>query len=226
MTPAGPSGDQPSEHEAELPERAAEFPERAKRATESPERAKRVEGLSGPDHGAAVDSTLVVLLDESGEPIGTAAKASVHGTKTPLHLGFSCHVLTEAGELLVTRRALSKRTFAGVWTNAFCGHPAPGEALEDAARRHANDELGIELHDLELVLPDFRYRAADSDGVVENEVCPVFVARAAGVPVPNVHEVSEFATVAPGDLAVALRATPWAFSPWLVEQAKLLPLYR
>jgi isopentenyl-diphosphate delta-isomerase len=150
----------------------------------------------------------------------------VHGAKTRLHLGFSCHVLTESGDLLVTRRALSKRTFAGVWTNAFCGHPAPGEALEDAARRHAHDELGIELHGLELVLPDFRYRAADANGVAENEVCPVFVATAVGVPTPNPDEVAEFATVAPRDLAAALHATPWAFSPWLVEQAELLPLYR
>ncbi|QDZ16889.1 isopentenyl-diphosphate Delta-isomerase [Humibacter ginsenosidimutans] len=169
---------------------------------------------------------MVVLLDEDGAPIGTAPKASVHATETPLHLGFSCHVLTDDGELLVTRRALSKRTFAGVWTNAFCGHPAPGEAAADAVRRHAHDELGIEVAEVQLVLPDFRYRATDSNGIVEYEVCPVFVARVAGEPVPNPDEVAEFATVAPRELAAALRATPWAFSPWLVEQAKLLPLYR
>ncbi|MHA7984648.1 isopentenyl-diphosphate Delta-isomerase [Rathayibacter sp. CAU 1779] len=173
----------------------------------------------------AIDPTRVVLIDEAGSPIGTAEKASIHSAETPLHLGFSCHVLLEDGRLLVTRRALSKRTFAGVWTNAFCGHPAPGEEFADAARRHARHELGIRLEELELALPDFRYRAVDSNGVVEYELCPVFVARAVGDPVPNPDEVAEYAAVAPADLAAALRSTPWAFSPWLVEQAKLLPLY-
>ncbi|HWD61357.1 MAG TPA: isopentenyl-diphosphate Delta-isomerase [Humibacter sp.] len=174
----------------------------------------------------AVDSSLVVLLDDAGEPIGTAPKASVHGVETPLHLGFSCHVLLDDGRVLVTRRALSKRTFAGVWTNAFCGHPAPGEHIEDAVRRHASDELGLELAGLELALRDFTYKAADANGIVEYEICPVYVARAVGAPTANPDEVAEFAAVAPAELAASLLSTPWAFSPWLVEQAKLLPLYR
>lgn len=173
-----------------------------------------------------VDSSRVVLLDDDGGVIGSAQKAAVHGEATPLHLGFSCHVLLDDGRLLVTRRALSKRTFAGVWTNAFCGHPAPGEKVEDAVRRHGRDELGIRLNDLELVLADFRYRAVDFRGVVEHEVCPVFVARTADTPLVNPDEVAELAEVAPAELASALRSTPWAFSAWLVEQAKLMPLYR
>ncbi|GAB3395059.1 isopentenyl-diphosphate Delta-isomerase [Humibacter soli] len=180
---------------------------------------------STPVGSIPVDSTLVVLLDEAGAPIGAAAKASVHGAETPLHLGFSCHVVLDDGRVLVTRRALSKLTFPGVWTNAFCGHPAPGEEVADAVGRHARDELGLELTDLELALPDFRYRASDVSGVIEYEICPVFVARAVGEPTPNPHEVAEVAVVAPAELGASLRSTPWAFSPWLVEQAKSLPLY-
>jgi isopentenyl-diphosphate delta-isomerase len=138
-----------------------------------------------------VDSSRVVLLDDSGAPVGTAEKVTVHGPETPLHLGFSCHVLLDDGSVLLTRRALSKLTFPGVWTNAFCGHPAPGEDVADAVHRHARDELGIRLAELRLVLPDFRYRAVDSNGVVEYEVCPVYVARAVGEPVLNPAEVAD-----------------------------------
>ena len=173
-----------------------------------------------------VDSTRVVLLDDLGNRTGSAEKVGVHGAETPLHLGFSCHVLLDDGRLLVTRRALSKLTFPGVWTNAFCGHPAPDEEVTDAVRRHARDELGIRLSEPELVLPDFRYRAVDANGVVEYEVCPVYLARAVDESVPNPAEVAEVAAVAPAALATALASTPWAFSPWLVEQASRMPLYR
>src|SRR4051812_48613389 len=121
----------------------------------------------------------VVLVADDGTVLGTADKATVHGTDTPLHLAFSCHVSDADGRVLVTRRALGKRTWPGVWTNSFCGHPAPGEPLIEGVARRALEELGVTLTDLELALPHFRYLATDASGMVENELCPVFTARTA-----------------------------------------------
>jgi isopentenyl-diphosphate Delta-isomerase len=163
-------------------------------------------------------SELVVLLDDSGVPIGTAEKAEVHTTSTPLHLAFSCHIFNDKNQVLLTRRALGKKTWPGVWTNSACGHPGPGESMEDAIRRRARDELGLELDSILEALPDFRYRAVDASGIVENEICPVFVARAASDPMPVADEVCEWAWVSPEALADAVAQTPFVFSPWLVDQ--------
>lgn len=160
----------------------------------------------------------VVLLDDAGDPLGTADKATVHGPETPLHLAFSCHVSDAEGRLLVTRRALGKRTWPGVWTNSFCGHPAPGEAMEDAVARRALDELGLTVVDLQLVLPDFRYLAVDASGIVENEVCPVFTAQTLDDVLPDPDEVMEYRWADPADIAAAATRAPWAFSPWLALQ--------
>lgn len=160
----------------------------------------------------------VVLLDEHGSPTGSAPRDSVHGEDTPLHLAFSCHLSDAEGRVLLTRRALGKRTWPGVWTNAFCGHPRPGEEIADAVRRHARHELGLEVTDLQPLLPDFRYRAVDASGVVENEVCPVFTARTTDEPRANPDEVMELRWVTPEELSATAAAAPWALSPWLVKQ--------
>ena len=132
----------------------------------------------------------VVLLDEDGNDVGTADKVGVHHASTPLHLAFSCYLFDADGAVLITQRALHKRTFPGVWTNSCCGHPAPGESLEDAVHRRVRQELGLAVEDLRLVLPGFRY-TAEQDGVVENEMCPVFVGTASGVVRPDHEEVEE-----------------------------------
>jgi len=166
----------------------------------------------------------VVLLDDDGREIGTAPKASVHGIDTELHLAFSCHVYNDRGQILVTRRALSKAAWPGVWTNSFCGHPAPGESMLDAVRRRAAHEVGLTVRDITPALPQFRYRAVDASGIVENEICPVHVAYTDDEPQLNPDEVAEARWVDAADLAAAIRATPWAFSPWLVLQAQQLDL--
>lgn len=172
-----------------------------------------------------IETELVVLLDDDGRDIGTAPKSSVHGTDTALHLAFSCHVTDEEGRVLVTRRALAKRAWPGVWTNSFCGHPRPGESMTDAVARRARHELGLGLHDLDLALPDFRYRATDASGIVEHEICPVYLARTRDQPVLNPDEVMDARWVHPDELSDAISAAPWAFSPWLVLQAARLPRF-
>ncbi|BDZ48242.1 isopentenyl-diphosphate Delta-isomerase [Frondihabitans sucicola] len=171
-----------------------------------------------------VHDELVVLVDEAGNSIGTYPKARVHTKETPLHLAFSCHVThPETGDILVTRRALAKATWPGVWTNSFCGHPAPGETPREAVARRAFQELGMQVAEVTSILPDFRYRAVDASGIVENEICPVFTAVAVGEPHPSRDEVAEWVWIAPAELRAAVAAAPFAWSPWLGWQLAAWP---
>lgn len=173
--------------------------------------------------GNAAARDEVVLLADDGTPIGSADRVAVHTTDTALHLAFSTYVFNARGEVLVTRRALAKKTWPGVWTNSCCGHPKPGESLEDAARRRIREELGMSVGPLVSLLPDFRYRAVDASGIVENEICPVFAAFVPDEqPVPNADEVAEWAWVPWENLSAAITATPHVYSPWAALQVPLI----
>lgn len=165
---------------------------------------------------------LVVLLDDHGKHVGTAPKADVHQHDTPLHLAFSCYIFDHHGRLLVTRRALTKRTWPGVWTNSCCGHPAPDEAPEDAVHRRVRQELGMTLRQVRVRLPEFRYRAVDATGTVENEMCPVYTAVTSEEADPDPDEIVDWRWVPWQRFATLALQTPWAISPWAAEQVPLL----
>lgn len=166
----------------------------------------------------------VVLLNDRGEAIGIQDKIDVHSATTPLHLAFSLYLFDDADRVLLTRRALTKRTWPGVWTNSCCGHPAPGESPENAVRRRLPQELGITVDAVTAALPDFSYSATDASGIVENEVCPVFAGRLqhdARIRL-NSHEVMDWAWTPWEHLVTAVSTTPFAFSPWAVAQVREL----
>ncbi|GAA1865437.1 isopentenyl-diphosphate Delta-isomerase [Pseudonocardia ailaonensis] len=163
----------------------------------------------------------VVLLDADGRPVGTADKWTVHGSTTPRHLGFSCYGFDARGRVLVTQRSRLKRAFPLAWSNTCCGHPAPGESPEDAARRRLLHELDVAPVDLRMVVPDFAYRAS-SGGIEENELCPVLVCRVDGVPHSRPDEVETWQWWSWGHLCDEAAAPDSILSPWARLQVPIL----
>lgn len=106
-------------------------------------------------------------------PLGELDKLSSHIAPGRLHLAFSVFVFC-GDEVLVQKRAASKYHFAGIWANACCSHPEPGEEIVASAHRRLFEELGL---DLELTdVGTFSYRAADAaSGLVEHELDHVLV---------------------------------------------------
>ncbi|QDP95426.1 isopentenyl-diphosphate Delta-isomerase [Microlunatus elymi] len=173
-----------------------------------------------------MDRTLdeVVLVDQAGRRLGSHQRSTIHTANTPLHLAFSCWIFDPAGRVLITRRALGKLAFPGVWSNSCCGHPRPDEDVGDAVRRRIDEELDLTVTTLDCVLPDFSYSAADTRGIVENELCPVYVAVAEDPTSldPDPAEVADWVWQQPESLATAVLAAPYAYSPWAVLQLPLL----
>jgi isopentenyl-diphosphate delta-isomerase len=174
---------------------------------------------------AAEDTEHIVFVTEDGLPTGqTGRKLASHHDRTALHLAFSCYVFRRSDNaLLITRRALDKKVWPGVWTNSVCGHPLPGEALEDAVRRRAEYELGMgELAGLKCVLPHYIYRTPAFNGIVEHEFCPVFIAWTDKDPEPNPAEVDAFQWHSWQDYTRLLHDEQKNMSYWAKDQYRLL----
>jgi isopentenyl-diphosphate delta-isomerase len=164
---------------------------------------------------------LIVLVDDDGHAIGTMPKPLVHHGETPLHRAFSAYLFDDGGRLLVTRRAADKQTFPGMWTNTVCGHPGPDEDDAAAIARRARFELGLAVEELRPALPGYRYRA-EFRGVVENEICPVYLGRFSGTPAADPTEVGEWELLDWAAFRLRLAAEGDAWSPWCREQAGLI----
>lgn len=164
----------------------------------------------------------IVFVDETNTPIATGDKLSSHTDDTKLHRAFSVFLFNERGEFLMQQRALSKKTWPGVWSNSCCGHVMLHETVASAAKRRIKFELGINVVDLKVALPDFRYRA-EKDGVVENEICPVFIGKCTSEMRPNPDEVEAIKWVDWDAFVASLDDPATEISPWaILEVSELL----
>ena len=153
----------------------------------------------------------VVLVDEHDVRIGVAPKLTAH-VQGRLHRAFSVFVFDPAGRMLLQRRAAGKYHSAGLWSNAACGHPRPGEQTEAAAARRLHEEMGVRCalqHRGTLV-----YRAEVGSGLVEHEVDHIFVGVYGGEPLPSRDEVAEWRWVDAATLHREAAASPERYTAW------------
>lgn len=165
---------------------------------------------------------LVVLVDAQDHPMGTALKSEVHTANTPLHRAFSIFIFSSEGKLLVQQRAMSKKTWPGIWSNSCCGHPMPDESREEAIARRVPYELGITPEKVEKV-SDYTYRF-ERDGIVEHEVCPVYIGYTSEEPKPNPAEVEAYDWLTWDEFTINLATEGNVWSEWCREEAELVAI--
>ena len=155
----------------------------------------------------------VILVDADDREIGVLGKLAAHEHGGVRHRAFSVFVADPQGRWLLQRRAADKYHFPGLWTNACCSHPRPGEDTADAAHRRLREELGFDCPLAERF--QFEYQArSEAEGLVEHELDHVFTGSYAGEIRPNPAEVGQVRWVAPAELERELATRPEAFTPW------------
>ena len=156
---------------------------------------------------------LVVLVDDADTAIGTAEKMHVHRTGQ-LHRAVSVFLFDARGWMWLQRRALHKYHSPGLWSNACCTHPRPGESVSTAAKRRVREELGSECSRLRSLF-SFVYYAPLEDGLIEHEYDHVFAGRLDLQPTPNPQEVDAVRCISLAELRREMNAQPECFTPWL-----------
>lgn len=131
----------------------------------------------------------IELVDKNDNIIGSEEKLLVH-QKGLLHRAFSILIFNKKGEMLIHQRALHKYHSPGLWTNACCGHPNKGEAMEAAVHRRLQEEMGFDCP-LDLKFK-FQYHASFDNGLTENEIDHVYVGEFNDDFVFNPEEVADY----------------------------------
>jgi isopentenyl-diphosphate delta-isomerase len=153
----------------------------------------------------------VILVNEFDTPLGVMEKMEAH-RKALLHRAFSVFIFNSKGEMLLQRRAMAKYHSGGLWTNACCSHPRPGEDTCQAARRRLREELGFTT-ELEKVF-DFIYKSTFDNGLTEHEYDHVFVGSYDQPIHANAEEVSEYKFLSPEAVKADLAAHPAVYTSW------------
>ena len=167
-------------------------------------------------------STHIVLVNEQDEAIGTMEKMEAH-EKGLLHRAFSVFIFNDNDEMLLQRRSLKKYHSGGLWTNACCSHPYPGEDVFDAAVRRTKEELGIVV-ELKKAF-SFTYKAALDAGLTEYEFDHVFVGKYQGKINPNPDEVGDYTYLDVKYLNEHIEKYPAKYTVWFKIALPMLQDY-
>jgi isopentenyl-diphosphate delta-isomerase len=153
----------------------------------------------------------VVLVDAQDREVGAMEKVEAH-RKGALHRAFSILLFNSRGEILLQKRARQKYHSAGLWSNACCSHPRPGESMEDATRRKLRQEMGLDVP-CEFAYK-FVYEVPLENGLTEHEFDHVYIGRFDGPPSINKAEVEDWRVISPTDLRLEMQDFPNRFSYW------------
>jgi isopentenyl-diphosphate delta-isomerase len=153
----------------------------------------------------------VILVNEEDQPVGEADKMEAH-RQALLHRAFSVFIFNSRGEMLLQQRALHKYHSGGLWSNACCSHPVPGEDTAAAANRRLSEEMGI-VTKLDKLF-HFIYRADFENELTEYELDHVFAGEYDGEVNLSPDEAADCCYKDMKDLEFSMRLHPQKYTAW------------
>jgi isopentenyl-diphosphate Delta-isomerase len=177
------------------------------------------QALSSKLHKMQIEQ--VILVNEQDVETGTIEKMEAH-RKALLHRAFSVFIFNTKGEMLLQQRALGKYHSPGLWTNACCSHPRPGEEVAAAASRRLKEEMGIDATLTKIF--DFIYRTEFDNGLTEFEFDHVYTGTHNGQLYPNKQEVNDYCFRSMEAIEQDLERQPAKYSSWFKIALPLLSL--
>ncbi len=155
--------------------------------------------------------TLVVLVDEKDNQTGLMEKMEAH-QKAMLHRAVSVFIIDSKGEWILQKRAPHKYHSKGLWTNACCTHPLPGESETESASRRLMEEMGIQCKLKKLF--SFIYKETLDDGLTEYEYDHVFLGISNDIPAINADEVESWMKISFEKLHQSVNENPDLYTYW------------
>jgi isopentenyl-diphosphate delta-isomerase len=153
----------------------------------------------------------IILVNERDEETGTMEKMEVH-QKALLHRAFSIFIFNAKGDMLLQKRAAGKYHSPGLWTNACCSHPQPGENTSGSAQKRLLEEMGFTTT-LEKAF-DFIYKAAFDNGLTEYEFDHVFIGYYDGAISPDPKEVGDYCYKPMAAIKTSISTHPHQYTAW------------
>lgn len=153
----------------------------------------------------------VILVNEQDEQTGTMEKLKAH-QQGVLHRAFSVFIFNSSGEMLLQQRASGKYHSGGLWTNACCSHPGPGEETRSAASRRLLEELGFTVPIQKAF--EFVYRSSYENGLTEFEFDHVFIGTYDHPVYPDPREVSNTCYQTMENIESSLDSNPEKYTTW------------
>lgn len=150
----------------------------------------------------------ITFVDENDEIIGYGKRSEA------IERGFAhriarVFVFNKKGELLIQKRS-PKIKLAGKWDQSAAGHVDEGEDYATAAKREAEEEIGLK----DATLAEFGkfYTEEIDDNILKKRFNMLYLAHYDGPLAPDNREVSEIKWIALKDLAQWMDEKPQDFT--------------
>jgi isopentenyl-diphosphate delta-isomerase len=120
---------------------------------------------------------LIDIVDENGNYTGkTCLKSEAH-KHGYFHPTIHVWLYTSDQQILLQKRALTKKVFPGLWDISVAGHIAAGEDVITGALREVKEEIGFNILPENLhKIGTRKHMVNHSNGIIDNEFHHVFIA--------------------------------------------------